>query len=91
MIDGVSVAKACRYLNISRQAYYQHCARSIKREEHEARVIQFVRHERMIQPRIGSTCSANYLSMKSKTKLASRFTKTTLHHMLNIGQFILLS
>ena len=54
MIGGVSVAKACRYLNISRQAYYQHCARSIKREAHEDRVIQFVRQERMMQPRIGT-------------------------------------
>ena len=54
MIDGVSVSKACRYLKISRQAYYQHCARTHKREAHEGRVIQFVRQERMIQPRIGA-------------------------------------
>ena len=54
MIDGVSVSKACRYLNISRQAYYQHCARSVEREAHEDRVIQFVRQERMTQPSIGA-------------------------------------
>ncbi|WP_373432706.1 IS3 family transposase [Pseudoalteromonas sp. SW0106-04] len=54
VIEGVSVTKACRYLNISRQAYYQHGARLLKREEHEEIVINFVQHERMIQPRIGT-------------------------------------
>ena len=41
-------------MNISRQAYYQYCARSLKREADEDRVLQFVCQERMIQPRIGT-------------------------------------
>jgi len=65
VIDGVSVSKACRYLHISRQAYYQHCARSLKREAHEDSVIQFVRQERMIQPRIGAR-KLQYLLAKVK-------------------------
>ena len=50
----MSIARACRFLNVSRQAYYQHGARQLKREAHEDSVIRFVRQERILQPRIGA-------------------------------------
>lgn len=53
-MDTLSIAKACRFLGISRQAYYQHHTRCLKRVKYEARVVQFVRSERMLQPRIGT-------------------------------------
>ncbi len=46
--------RACRYLGISRQAYYQHCQRDRRRTLFEESVIEFVLFERMIQPRIGT-------------------------------------
>ncbi len=54
MIPGLSVTQACSYLHISRQAYYQQRVRQLRRDEHEAQVIDFVRTERMVQPRIGT-------------------------------------
>lgn len=54
MIPGLSVSKACGFLGISRQAYYQQYARQIARDGHEAKVLAFVRTERMMQPRIGT-------------------------------------
>jgi len=54
VIPALTVAQACRYLNISRQAYYQQCARQTLRDKHEAVVLEFVHTERMFQPRIGT-------------------------------------
>ena len=64
----MSVTRACRYLNISRQAYYQHNARLLKREAQENVVIHFVQQERMVQPRIG-TRKLQYLLALTKIKI----------------------
>lgn len=48
------MTRACCYLNISRQAYYQYCRRVMIREAHEEQVVKFVQKERMLQPRIGA-------------------------------------
>jgi putative transposase len=53
-ITGLSVTQACGYLHISRQAYYQQWSRQVQQHAHEERVLDFVRSERMVQPRIGT-------------------------------------
>jgi transposase InsO family protein len=41
-------------MGISRQAYYTQCTRQKQRDEHHGAVLDFVCHERMTQPRIGT-------------------------------------
>ena len=48
------MTKACRFLCISRQAYYKQCQAQKKREIHDNAVIAFVCAERMVQPRLGA-------------------------------------
>lgn len=50
----MSVAQACRFVGISRQAYYQGVAREQQRESQEAVILKRVREERMSQPRVGT-------------------------------------
>ena len=64
MILALTVVQACRYLNISRQAYYQQCARQAQRDKHEALVLDFVRTERMFQPRIGTRKLKHLMALK---------------------------
>lgn len=47
------MTKACRYLGMSRQAYYQQGARQQRQAQHDSSVLHFVRHARLSQPRIG--------------------------------------
>ena len=46
--------KACRYLGITRQAYYKQCRVQKKRDDHEQVILRFVQQERMCQPRVGT-------------------------------------
>lgn len=64
MIPGLSVIRACSYLRISRQAYYQQWERQCQREAHEQRVLHFVRCERMFQPRIGTRKLKHLMALK---------------------------
>lgn len=48
------MAQACRYTGISRQAYYQGVARERLRERQEVVILQRVREERLLQPRVGT-------------------------------------
>lgn len=50
----MSVSRACRYLGISRQAYYQGVRREADREATHAGVVALVREKRLRQPRIGT-------------------------------------
>ena len=50
----MSVTAACRYLKISRQAYYKRWHIQRKREIHEQEVISFVKEARLSQPRLGT-------------------------------------
>jgi len=45
---------ACRFMGISRQAYYKRVACERRRKEHHASVVELVRHERCWHPRIGT-------------------------------------
>lgn len=51
---GLSVTRACQFLGISRQAYYQQQVRDLVREQQAQMLVEFVRHERIQQPRIGT-------------------------------------
>lgn len=62
----MSVSQACRYLHISRQAYYQQWTRQLQRDEHEAHVLDFVRAERMLQPRIGTRKLKHLMALKQR-------------------------
>ncbi|MBO9492478.1 IS3 family transposase, partial [Endozoicomonas sp. G2_1] len=50
----LSITTACRFLGISRQAYYQRIERQQWRMRHEQEVLTFVQTERLYQPRIGT-------------------------------------
>ncbi|ASK69226.1 IS3 family transposase [Shewanella bicestrii] len=51
---GYGVTQCCRYLGISRQAYYQQCQRQTEWEQREQQVVQMVQYERLLQPRVGT-------------------------------------
>ncbi|MCK7547976.1 IS3 family transposase [Marinobacter koreensis] len=53
-IQGLNVTRACRYLGFSRQAYYQHFKADAARQAHNLLVLDFVREERLHQPRLGT-------------------------------------
>ena len=48
------MARACRYLGWSRQAYYQDRQRQVERAEQTDAVVRQVREVRLRQPRIGT-------------------------------------
>jgi transposase InsO family protein len=48
------VAQACRFVGISRQAYYQGLERETARKSIHAQILSRVRDERMSQPRVGT-------------------------------------
>lgn len=48
------MSKACQYMDMSRQAYYQGRQRHARRALHAQTVVQLVEHERMRQPRVGT-------------------------------------
>jgi transposase InsO family protein len=48
------VAQACRFVGLSRQAYYQGIARAEVRQKQEVFILDRVREERMDQPRVGT-------------------------------------
>nr|WP_218840255.1 IS3 family transposase [Variovorax sp. YR752] len=54
LLPGLSVARACRYWGISRQAYYQQLHRQQERHARCETVIQLVRGVRLRQPRLGA-------------------------------------
>jgi len=62
------VTKACGFLQITRQAFYQRCTRAKVRAAHEQDVLDFVRRERMSHPRIG-TRKLNFLLSINKLEI----------------------
>lgn len=50
----MSVVRGCQFLGISRQAWYQQCAREQQREVHAQLLVDTVRRERALQPCIGT-------------------------------------
>lgn len=50
----MSLASACRYLGISRQAYYQQCKAEALQQTHAQQVVELVRQMRRRQPRLGA-------------------------------------
>ncbi|WP_408101434.1 IS3 family transposase [Stutzerimonas sp. VN223-3] len=53
-VQGLSISRACQFMGLSRQAYYQRNRAADRRQEQDRRVAQFVRHARMRQPRLGT-------------------------------------
>lgn len=82
MIPGLTVTRACALLGISRQAYYQQCARQTGGEKHEARALECVRIQRMIHPRIG-TRKLKYMMAKQHLSIGrDRLFELLRHHRL---------
>lgn len=48
------MSRACQFMGVSRQAYYQRNRAADRRSQQDRQVIQFVRHVRMRQPRLGT-------------------------------------
>lgn len=53
-MKGLSVSRACHYMGMSRQAYYQGRQRHARCMERAQTVVQWVRQQRMRQPRVGT-------------------------------------
>jgi putative transposase len=51
---GLSVVRGCQLLGITRQAWYQQCARERQREVHAQMLIDAVQRERALQPCVGT-------------------------------------
>ncbi len=50
----MSVSRACRYVQVSRQAYYKRCRSESHRVERNGKVMTWVRDMRLRQPRLGT-------------------------------------
>ena len=50
----LSVAKACHLVGISRQAYYQRLTAETNQTNQHQTILQLVREQRMVQPRVGT-------------------------------------
>ena len=53
-MQGLSISRACQYMGMSRQAYYQGRQRHTQCMERAQTVVQLVRQQRMRQPRVGT-------------------------------------
>ena len=53
MIEGLSVSQACRFMGISRQAFYQQRSRWKQQEDLHTEVVEFVIRQRLQHPRMG--------------------------------------
>ncbi|WAG80854.1 IS3 family transposase [Metapseudomonas furukawaii] len=53
-VQGLSVSRACQFMGISRQAYYQRNRVADRRSHQDRQIAQFVRQVRMRQPRLGT-------------------------------------
>ncbi|WP_433691765.1 IS3 family transposase [Herbaspirillum seropedicae] len=53
-VEGLSVQRACRFIGISRQAYYQRCQRERDAQHQAEAVVELVQPIRLRQPRIGT-------------------------------------
>ncbi|KAA1170263.1 IS3 family transposase [Marinobacter salinexigens] len=68
-IPGLSVARACRYLGLSRQAYYQYLKAEAVRQAHNRLVLDFVREERLLQPRLGTRKLHSLLNLNAHLRM----------------------
>ncbi|CDG15933.1 Integrase, catalytic domain [Xenorhabdus doucetiae] len=83
-MTGFKVAQCCRYLGITRQAYYQQCQRAAIKARQEQDVLMQVQTIRLKQPRIG-TRKLQYLLNQSGTLKIGRdslFNLLRAHHLL---------
>ncbi|MEQ1962034.1 IS3 family transposase [Xenorhabdus khoisanae] len=83
-IAGFKVAQCCRYLGLTRQAYYQQCQRTVIKAGHEQDVLRQVQSIRLKQSRIG-TRKLQYLLHQSwalKIGRDSLFALLRTHHLL---------
>ncbi|WP_156958003.1 IS3 family transposase [Pseudomonas knackmussii] len=53
-VQALSVSRACQFMGISRQAYYQRNRAADQRSQQDRQIAQFVRQVRMRQPRLGA-------------------------------------
>ncbi|WP_343583777.1 IS3 family transposase [Herbaspirillum sp.] len=53
-VEGLSIQRACRFIGISRQAYYQRCQRERDTQQQADAVVKLVQPIRLGQPRIGT-------------------------------------
>nr|WP_315595579.1 IS3 family transposase [uncultured Cupriavidus sp.] len=54
LVQGLSVSRACRYIGISRQAYYKRCNSELRQAARDARICALVAEVRLRQPRMGT-------------------------------------
>ncbi|MDC8774049.1 IS3 family transposase, partial [Roseateles albus] len=54
LVQGLSVSRACHYMGISRQAYYQGRQRNVERGLRAEAVVKLVNEQRIRQPRLGT-------------------------------------
>ncbi|WP_155971250.1 IS3 family transposase [Xenorhabdus nematophila] len=83
-IIGFNVAQCCRYLSITRQAYYQQCQRAAIKEKQEQEVLRRVQSIRLQQPRIGTRKLQYLLNQSSPLKIGrdSLFDLLRTHRLL---------
>ncbi|WP_321275764.1 IS3 family transposase [Thiomicrorhabdus indica] len=68
-IQGLNISNACRFLQISRQAYYQGLQRQRLKEKQYRMILDFVQAIRISQPRIGTRKLHNLLLAKAQEGL----------------------
>lgn len=76
--------QCCRYLGITRQAYYQQCQRDLLRSEQDQIVLEQVKTQRMFHPRIGTRKLQYLLNQTSLIQIGRDYLFDLLkfHHLL---------
>jgi putative transposase len=76
--------QCCHYLGITRQAYYQQCQRDILQSKQDQKVLEQVKRQRMLHPRIGTRKLQYLLNQTSLTHIGRDylFDLLRLNHLL---------
>lgn len=82
LVQGLSVARACRHMGHSRQAYYKSRHRERQRQQQTCQVVSMVTALRVRQPRLGTrelhTCWASRCGRRDQSRAYNKTTDS--HH-----------
>ena len=85
----LSVAKACHLVGISRQAYYQRLTAETNQTNQHQTILQLVREQRMVQPRVG-TRKLHYMLKVPMAEHRIKMGRDALFNLLRLARLLVL-
>ncbi|HEY0293613.1 MAG TPA: IS3 family transposase [Hansschlegelia sp.] len=87
LVEGLSVSRACKYMGISRQAFYQGRRRNAERSQRVEAVVQLVRQQRLRQPRLG-TRKLQYMLREPLERIGAKLGRDALFDVLRNARML---